>query len=324
MSHARLPIVVLAILAAAGLGRAAEITHKVGDNETLETVAKNYYGASWKAVYIQGRNGLTGKETLVGRRVVIPGSWMYTVRRGDSLTNLAKKFMGDQARYTAIMRFNNIKDAAELEIGRELLMPFHLTHTVTASDTLAQVSRRYYRTTKYASLLKEYNDADTLKPGQRLQVPVFDPATLDLRKRRYNAPIASSSTSSGEPEPVVSPALEAVGIEARPRLDAAIAAYVEGNYEDACTALDNLLEENKVIGADRTLLFKHLGFCAIAYGDQNGARDYFRKWLELDSKASLDPILTSPKILAVFYEVSKETHTADKPSPPPAPETPTP
>ena len=62
-------------LAVTARAQAAELVHKAGDSETLETIAKSYYGASWKAVYIQAANNLTGKETLAGKRLVIPACW---------------------------------------------------------------------------------------------------------------------------------------------------------------------------------------------------------------------------------------------------------
>ena len=42
----------------------------------------------------------------------------------------------------------------------------------------------------------------------------------------------------------------------------------------------------------------------------DAARDYFRKWLEIEPAASLDPVTTSPKILAVFKEVAEEAADA--------------
>ena len=65
--------------------QASELTHRIGDDESLEAIARAYYGSSWKAVYLRSRNGLgENPNDLAGKRIVIPASWMYKVRRGDS------------------------------------------------------------------------------------------------------------------------------------------------------------------------------------------------------------------------------------------------
>ena len=45
----------IALLAAAPAS-GSELSHRVGAGETLEAVAKAYYGAAWKAVYLRSRN----------------------------------------------------------------------------------------------------------------------------------------------------------------------------------------------------------------------------------------------------------------------------
>jgi LysM repeat protein len=319
VTRAKTRICSFCLVFAALPARAAEVTHKAGDSETLESIAKNYYGATWKSVYIQAANGLTGKDPIAGKKLVIPGSWSYVARRGDTVATIAKKRLGAEGRYTAIMRFNNIKDPADLEAGRELLMPFHLTHVVVAGDTLERLSRHYYRTTKYATLIKDYNGADSLKAGGKLTIPIFDNTTLDLKKRHYVAPTTATDKvdSGAPPEPVLSPALESAAAETRARIDKAIVAYNGGEFAEACPDLNNIFNENQAVGNDRIPLYKYLGFCAVAFADVSSARDFFRKWMELDPKASLDPVTTSPKILAVFYEVNNEARP--QPSPVAAP-----
>ena len=197
-----LPSLLLVCASIAALpAAAADLYHRVGDNETLETIAKNYYGASWKSVYIQAANNLTGKDLTSGKKLLIPASWTYTARRGDSMTGIAKKRLGAEGRYAALMKFNNIKDPAELEVGRELLMPFHLLLVIKEGDTLEKLSRTYYRTPKYAPLIKEYNGADSLKTGAKLIVPIFDSASMDVRKRRYTAPPIQAQAAADQRHP---------------------------------------------------------------------------------------------------------------------------
>ncbi len=294
------PLLTLALLAAARPAGAAEHRHRVGTGETLEAVAKNYYGASWKAVYIVARNDLDPGADVTGKRVTVPASWTYRVRRGDSLAAIAKRFLGDSDRHRAIMLFNNINDAGDLTVGQGLLMPFHLFHSVKPGETLSAISRRYYRTTRRASVIKEYNDVDTLKPGQRLAIPIFDTATVDVKSRRYNP---AAKRPAGK---TVAPQLASMTRdEAQSRLAGAINGFHGGRFDDACPDLDTILEANVLDDDAESRLFKYLGFCAVAFGDDEAARDYFGQWLDRDPRAQLDQVRTSPKILKVFFEASE-------------------
>jgi LysM repeat protein len=294
--------IAVALLTASSAARAAEFRHRVGADEPMETVAKNYYGASWKAVYITARNDLDTTTGMVGKRVVIPASWKYRIRRGDSLAAIAKRFLGDARRHKAIMSFNNIRDPADLSVGQELLMPFHLFHDTRPGETLSSIARRYYRTARRATLLKEYNSVDDLKAGQRLTIPIFDTATLDVKSRRYTAAAPAKETQLAAAAPAVSAQARA---GARAELARAKGGFRAGKFDEACIALDSLLEANLLGDKDEAELFKYLGFCAVAFDDEKAARDYFGQWLDRDPKAQLDSKGTSPKIRRVFDKASE-------------------
>jgi LysM repeat protein len=85
----------------------------------------------------------------------------------------------------------------------------------------------------------------------------------------------------------------------------AVDEYKRAEFEVACGKLEAALGAEVLPLPDRAITVSYLGFCAIAAGDRGAAMDYFKKWLELDPKAELDPVTTSPKILAVFQEVAE-------------------
>ena len=107
-------------------------------------------------------------------------------------------------------------------------------------------------------------------------------------------------------------AAEAVGIRAATLTSAdqnraeSIARFRAGELEEACESLEELLPVRAFTDSDRSQIVSHLGFCAVAAGERQAASDYFTKWIELDPRAQLDPITTSPKILEVFYEVREK------------------
>ena len=47
----------------------------------------------------------------------------YTVKRGDTLGRIARKFYGDAARYPLIVSANRIRDPHRLSVGRRLVIP---------------------------------------------------------------------------------------------------------------------------------------------------------------------------------------------------------
>ena len=118
----------------------------------------------------------------------------------------------------------------------------------------------------------------------RIVVPIFDSSTVDVKSRRYNP--ASRSTAQKAPPPDREAPLSRE--QAAERLRRAVAGYETGSFDDSCEELDYLLQANVLAGGEKIVLIKYLGFCAVAYDDSEAAADYFRKWIELEPKASLD------------------------------------
>jgi LysM repeat protein len=294
--------------------RASELTHVLVAGETLGSLASWYYGASWKSVYILTRNGIANDgDIAAGTRLVIPTSFTYRVRRGDSLADIAKRFLGDRDRYKAVMQENGLKDPADLAAGAVLLMPFHLRYVVESGDSWSRIAQRFYRTSRKGSELKDYNPGvDALDPGDRVTVPIFDRATLDaLTRKPPPRPTAASWAAGGSAIAVANsagPTHAGAPAADHAALLKSIDDYKHGEFEAACPKLEQLLAESGFSPAERALTVSYLGFCAVAAGDREAASDYFRKWLEIDPKAQLDPVNTSPKILSVFQEVVESVH----------------
>lgn len=295
-----------------------ELTHTLRDGERIEQLARHYYGSGWKAAYILGRNKIgVAKDIQPGKRLVIPSSWIYKVRRGDSLARIAKRYLGSTDRYKILARHNGIKEGQELDAGAELLLPFHITYTVAAGDSFSAISKRYYRNTRMAGTLRDYNGGTAeLHPGDKLVVPIFDRATLDVRskgpppapKGTGKPPSKTQSTRIAHKEPAAAAANKQFDDAA---LKTAVGTYLAGDFGDAADELSDLLDA-ELPPKPRATILKYLAFCAVAHGDNDDAGDYFRLWLAIEPKASLDPTRTSPKILEVFDAVVTEVRGAGK------------
>lgn len=130
----------LALLATLSLGtrsaHAQQVTHIVSGGEKLAQIARSY-GVTLEAIV--DANGLTNPNHIwVGQPLVIPGagggtaSWAaasgsagggggetYTVRAGDTLSEIARQFGVDQAE---LMRLNGLDNPRFVWVGQELLI----------------------------------------------------------------------------------------------------------------------------------------------------------------------------------------------------------
>jgi len=87
--------------------------------------------------------------------------------------------------------------------------------------------------------------------------------------------------------------------------------YNRGEYEYAIVELENALQYLKQLGqVDQVEAYKYLAFSYVAFGQQDKAKEQFRKVLMLDPAHELDPATVSPKIIKVFEEVKAEMATA--------------
>lgn len=90
--------ILLGLLVAPCVYCLADWTYTVRRGDTLYKVARRY-GVSFNA--LRSRNGLYGRGLRIGQRIVIPtarpapaarsGGWYYTVKRGDTIANIARR-----------------------------------------------------------------------------------------------------------------------------------------------------------------------------------------------------------------------------------------
>lgn len=76
--------------------------------------------------------------------------------------------------------------------------------------------------------------------------------------------------------------------------------YDNGSYISAELEARRMLEQKNLSDSARIQLEKYVAFSLVAQGRNDVAIDHFKNALEIDSSLTLDPILTSPKILEVF------------------------
>ena len=83
--------------------------------------------------------------------------------------------------------------------------------------------------------------------------------------------------------------------------------YSRGEYLLVIDFIETTLSDTLGLGAEeRILLLRLLGSSYVAVGNTESAKKQFKNMLELEPDSELDPILVSPKIVAVFQEARRE------------------
>ncbi len=197
----RLVLVTLLFLAF-GAEAAAATYYYVGQNDTLWIVSQKF---GITVADLQAANKLSTTTIYRGQRLLIPdkkpvaGTWVYTVKSGDTLYLLAQRF----GTTMNTLRSLNSLASDNLLVGQTLLIPNGSQnqpqqnawiYTVQSGDTLFLIAQRYGTT---VSALRSLNNiwTDELRVGQRLQIPnaaappvaSYSQADLDLLARLVTA-----------------------------------------------------------------------------------------------------------------------------------------
>jgi len=90
--------------------------------------------------------------------------------------------------------------------------------------------------------------------------------------------------------------------------------YNSGSYLSAEVEARRLLENTNLNDTAYAEIHKYIAFSLIAQGKYRLSKEQFTRLLNIDPTYSLDPVLTSPKILAIFNEVKQAFVSSQKPA----------
>ena len=155
-------------------GPTSNLEYVVKKGDTLYGISKMY---NVSVDDIKKYNGLTSNDLSIGKVLKIPNTLnvydSYTVKRGDTLYSIARKY---NTTVDNLRRLNNLNNDS-LSIGQVILLPGVDTssdntsiYVVNPGDTLYSIAREYDTT---AEVLKDLNTLTTniLSVGQKLVVP---------------------------------------------------------------------------------------------------------------------------------------------------------
>ena len=152
-----------------------ENTYTVKKGDSLYQIAKQY---STTVDDLKKINNLTSNNLSIGQILTLPpileeqptGYTTYTVQKGDSLYQIAKKY---NTTTDKLKRLNNLTSNL-LSIGQPLKVPTsngeYTLYTVVKGDSLYQIAKKYNTT---VNDIKSINNltSNTLSIGQKLKIP---------------------------------------------------------------------------------------------------------------------------------------------------------
>ncbi|BED92690.1 MAG: LysM peptidoglycan-binding domain-containing protein [Candidatus Paraimprobicoccus trichonymphae] len=148
--------------------------------DTLCNIAKKFLGDTDRFQEIMMLNNLEDENVYPGQTLRLPknqcsGDILYKVKSGDSLWDIAQRFLGNGKKFKQIIKLNKLTTdmlypGQILKIPTEI--PSNTIYTVKKGDTLWKISQNFFGDgSKYADLLALNNlPNDKIKVGQKLKI----------------------------------------------------------------------------------------------------------------------------------------------------------
>ena len=159
--------------------------YTVKEGDTLWDIAERFLGNGVRYKEIEAINSLSGDTIYKGEVLKIPqgsntnnSGRVYTVKKGDTLWDIAERFLGSGTRYREIKILNNLEGDTIYE-GQTLKIPQNSSigdsirlYTVQKGDTLWQISKNLLGdANRYKEIQAENGlQTDVIYPGQILKI----------------------------------------------------------------------------------------------------------------------------------------------------------
>lgn len=166
-------------------------TYTVKDGDTLKSLAKKYYGKSskWKKIYNANKKKIPASQKLKkGMKLTIPAI-SYTVKKGDTIKTIAKKYFGANSKWKLIYQVNQdvIPSSLKLKTGSKLVIPVPVVcriYTVKSNDTLEKIAKKFYgKTSKWKKIYNANKNKVTASKKVKKGTSLFIPAmTYTVKK----------------------------------------------------------------------------------------------------------------------------------------------
>lgn len=271
------------------------MVYKVKQNDSLGLIAAEFYGDRNKAIFIMVANKIVHPRPLkAGERLKIPVSRQVITSPGDTFESLAANFLGDIRRGPFLAEFNDLSPDDGLPSGTAVSIPFTVSHTAQATETIASITAAYFGDTKNAGMIRRYNflEQDSIEKGEKLSVPIFN---VRLQASKMPSIGAESKARRDRQQKAQNAAASAI--------PAAKQAWRDGDYSEVKAALAAVELDIDYLDLSQAVdVGVLLGSLHVAFDDAKPALEAFKRVIERKPTHQLSVYLYSPKVLAAWKE----------------------
>ncbi len=274
---------------------ARAFTHVVQPNDTLASIAERYYGRIQHEKVLVAANALDvkgGSPIVPGMRLEVPALGHRRVERGDTWPSLAALLLGSEHRADVLAQANGSKPWLLPEEGALIQIPYNLTLLTDTTDNIINIAYKFMGNSTKAWVLDHYNrlNGRALQRGDVLLVPLVDLPLTDAGKEAAERSARETLSQSSAPKRDVQLKVEA-------ELPALIADVRGGRYVDALTRGNRFLSAGELTHPQLAVIHRQLLEAYVAMGAHGLATAACDAWRKFDTKAVMNPVLLSPKII---------------------------
>ena len=267
---------------------AGSIRHTISEGESLAGIAVDFYGnrSLYREIALYNR---IENPALVrpGMKISLPFSDMLTLRKGQSISMLAKKAWGNPGLFPILAAANGIRKPQSVPAGTRLRIPVMVPYTLGRGETLSTVARDFYGNPKaYVSiaLASGVSRPDRVPVGTDLRIPLI----MIRSTGKKNAKTAATP----KPEKVSDSWLR----DAR-------SAFRAGEYKKARGLVEDRLSTLRE--KSRAEALRLLASCHYAFGERDKALKALKESYALDPGFEPDPAMVNPDMMALYAKVRK-------------------
>lgn len=299
---------ILGLAATLPPGNAQAFTYIVQPGDTLASIAERFYGRIQHEKLLVAANSLDaqgGSPIVPGMRLEIPALTYHRMRKGETWASLAAETLGGAHRSTALAIANESSSWLIPEEGEQVVIPYNLTLIVGNGDNLTTIAYEFMGNINKAWELDHYNSLKgrTLQRGDVVLIPLTDLALSAAgRKAASEATEVRCTVGSG--------ASRETQQRVRNELPALISDVKSGRYVEAVRRGNRFLMSGELGTATLAEVHRQLLEAYVALDAIGLATEACEEWQKANRSADLDPVWTSPKLIAACHR--------GKASPPPA------
>lgn len=285
---------------------AGEITRKVGRGESLSLVCKDVYGDKDLYKLVALYNGKKDPRMVsAGETLRLPFSDTITLRRGESLSMLAKRIWGEPKMFPVLAWANGVHDVEKVPAGTRLAVPVLIPYVLKKGESVSSVAGAFYGNPKVYEVIinaSRVKDPTRVPAGALLKIPYVMPKPVMKKapkkvQKRTAKPAVKPAVKKASPDPEEAKVSLAV-------LAKADEAFKSGRYGDAWTLADKASRD--LDGKEKAGAYRLMAATQYAFGKKDAALHDLKRSYELDPDFMPDPAYVNPEMMELYKRASTQ------------------